>query len=451
MDITLSMATIGGKKIKDMRLTDLQTELENRGLEKTGLKAELIHRLKTAVESESEFVDISNSNEEAVNLSQRPLESGCQVSVDDSSQSSSCQTALQENDNTISRYEFDQLKTDFEAFKADFKRRAHNQSTEDLNSAICKSTTLQFENDELKRQLTELQIRNNALQKELNHIRDENRGLITTIKLLSSPKERSEHPLPKGGDTDVSPNLQNNSNSVTETQHEAPKIMLTSSKDRSLENSSTEPTQILIIGDSIIKHIDPKKLSQKPINKITHPGKTSDEIAKAVSELKMTKEPSHVIIHAGTNDLPMASAQECTAKIKNLVAAVKSKFSNSKLGVSSLTHREDINVSSKIADVNNELKAVSSNMDFTFIDNSVIDSSSLNGSKLHLNSKGSALLASQFIKFLRAGRPPLREQDFHQDKIQQQSKVLLELYSTKPMPRDRRDRRSTQANRRNSR
>ena len=36
----------------------------------------------------------------------------------------------------------------------------------------------------------------------------------------------------------------------------------------------------------------------------------------------------------------------------------------------------------------------------TYIDNSVIDASALNGSRLHLNAKDSSLLAVQFIKFL---------------------------------------------------
>ena len=37
------------------------------------------------------------------------------------------------------------------------------------------------------------------------------------------------------------------------------------------------------------------------------------------------------------------------------------------------------------------------------IDNSVFGASALNGSRLHLNAKGSPLLAVQLIKFLRSG------------------------------------------------
>ncbi len=50
--------------------------------------------------------------------------------------------------------------------------------------------------------------------------------------------------------------------------------------------------------------------------------------------------------------------------------------------------------------VNGKLKEMANNDDFVFIDNSHIDGTCLNGSKLHLNAKGSAYLASNFIKFI---------------------------------------------------
>ena len=50
--------------------------------------------------------------------------------------------------------------------------------------------------------------------------------------------------------------------------------------------------------------------------------------------------------------------------------------------------------------VNEGLKRLCNDSGYVFIDNSSIDESGLNNSKFHLNAKGSAFLASRFIKFL---------------------------------------------------
>ena len=52
-------------------------------------------------------------------------------------------------------------------------------------------------------------------------------------------------------------------------------------------------------------------------------------------------------------------------------------------------------------DVNKKIEEFCDKRDFEFIDNQNIDNSCLNGSNIHLNSKGSAYLAVNFIKFIR--------------------------------------------------
>ena len=89
--------------------------------------------------------------------------------------------------------------------------------------------------------------------------------------------------------------------------------------------------------------------------------------------------------------------------IENLCLTVKSKFANAKIGVSGITLREDVQVNNKIQEVNNGIKEMCKKRNYTFIDNSNIKSNSLNRSKLNLNTRGSALLASGLIKFLRGG------------------------------------------------
>lgn len=199
------------------------------------------------------------------------------------------------------------------------------------------------------------------------------------------------------------------------------------------DSEATKSRPIVIIGDSVIKHIDPKKLSQRPVRKFSYPGKTTDEIAEAVTSsvtsIDLASDPSHVIIHAGTKNLPMDSAQSCAAKIKSLALKVKNKFPNSRIGISGITYREDIQVDSKRNEINETVRLMAEDNNITYIDNSVIDNSGLNGSRLHLNAKGSSLLAVQFIKFLRSGsgKHTQTRKGFQISTIQQLGKLLMEL------------------------
>ena len=164
-------------------------------------------------------------------------------------------------------------------------------------------------------------------------------------------------------------------------------------------------SDIIVIGDSIIKNIQPRKLSRKKVHKYSFPGKTAEEIEKEINFDSLKAIPSHVIVHAGTNNLPLS-----------LAAKVKSQFPYSKIGLSGLTARRDVAMPEKIDEVNKELQRICMQLDVSFIDNTTIDDTCLNGSKLHLNAKGSAILAVHFIKFLKGGSastsPSKRRQNY---------------------------------------
>ena len=203
----------------------------------------------------------------------------------------------------------------------------------------------------------------------------------------------------------------------------------TTSQPRRGAKSRAQPESVLIIGDSLIKNIDSQKLTKKTVDKRMYPGKTSDQICQEVHSIHMDVEPSHVIVHSGTNNLPSDSVESCVSKTENLALRIRDKFQTSKIGISSLTHREDISVSTKLSEVNEKLKEMSNRNGFHFIDNSRIDGSCLNGSKLHLNSKGSAYLATSFIKFLRPSTNKARRpQGFHAP-LRQLGQLIMQLAS----------------------
>ena len=126
----------------------------------------------------------------------------------------------------------------------------------------------------------------------------------------------------------------------------------------------------------------------------------------------MHSPPTEVIIHAGPNNLITDSSRECFDNIQLLIYNIKERFNGTRIGISSLIMREDIDVTAKIKETNELLKDLCLKDGYTYTENGNIDATCLNGSKLHLNSKGSALLAVHYIKFLRGRSPRTSIGDF---------------------------------------
>ena len=190
------------------------------------------------------------------------------------------------------------------------------------------------------------------------------------------------------------------------------------------ESLPSEQHPLVIIGDSIIKHINPQKLSSKTVKKYTFLGKTADEISSPIESMKTGIHPSHVIIHAGTNDIPVQNSNECTTNIEKLAGKAKSKFPIAKIGLSGLTLRQDVDVNDKINQTNENIRNLCTEQGYTFIDNGNIDPSGLNNSKLHLNAKGTAYLAVNLIKFIRHKKPNVFSNSRRQSKIFHKSQLL---------------------------
>ena len=114
----------------------------------------------------------------------------------------------------------------------------------------------------------------------------------------------------------------------------------------------------------------------------------------------MKKKPDHVLIHNGTNALCniLLSPDDIAHNVVNLVMSVTSE--EIKCSVSGLIQRND-ELWEKGQKVNAVLKIKTLPDQCSFIDNSNINISHLNRSGLHLNKRGSAALALNFINFIR--------------------------------------------------
>ena len=107
----------------------------------------------------------------------------------------------------------------------------------------------------------------------------------------------------------------------------------------------------MLIGDSMIKNIILRKISKRQIIKRTFPGKT-EENKSEINTISPETAPSHIIIHAGMINLPTNSVRETVNHIEELANCVKQRFPSSQIGLSSITNRNDIELSTKIMDVN---------------------------------------------------------------------------------------------------
>ena len=341
----------------------------------------------------------------------------------------------------------------------------HSEQLKELQSPntdneLCRlkleNSDLKEENDRLTERINNLSFILADLQGKAKCAEEEKASLITTIRLLykdlggNQPvhahyhsvetTQPSNQPLldQTDGDKVLSPQQKRSEYSVTPTQNSFSVLNVeeasdedhqttsknTTQKTRSHQNNQGEGTKlsnndsqkenysaegkstVVLVGDSMVKNINPRKLSRKRVNKFTFPGKRAEEIAPEIKNINMPTDSraTHVIIHAGTNNLPTDTGDECIKNIKVLCASVKEKFPKAKIGVSGIVLRKDIDISGKTHKVNEQLKLLCDRSNLTFIDNSIIDESGLNNSKLHLSAKGSAILATRFIKFLNPDR-----------------------------------------------
>ena len=92
---------------------------------------------------------------------------------------------------------------------------------------------------------------------------------------------------------------------------------------------------------------------------------------------------------------------ECTTKIEKLAKKANSKFPDAKIGLSGITLGEDVDVNDKINQTNENVRKLCTEQGYSLIDCCNIGSPGLNNSKFHLNAKGTAYLAVNFIKFIR--------------------------------------------------
>ena len=219
--------------------------------------------------------------------------------------------------------------------------------------------------------------------------------------LLSSDDESS--------DLETSKNHTQTRNMEASEVQTAKKRKTTKKNQRRAENKRNKKN-ILIIGDSIVKHLDGRKLKgslryeQNVYFKSFSGANVHGRLARHGRLLKTTNEknPNIVVLHVGTNSLGTNKPAEEIATEIYLAADLRNGVNE--VVVSAIISRgDDSMLNTKAKTVNEKLKTLCGENSLDLIEHQNINATKhLNGSALHLNRMGTVLLANNLIKYLKA-------------------------------------------------
>ena len=184
-----------------------------------------------------------------------------------------------------------------------------------------------------------------------------------------------------------------------------------SSKEVSI--TADKSTKACLIGDSIVKNIESRKLSRafrEEVKVECSRGAKIKDIHDKANELLacgQLDENTALIVHCGTNDLAVENEDTAATKLRMLITDLKPKAKS--LAISAVTLRNDSAAvtAHRINRFNRLTESICEQTNVCFIDNKNVMAHHLNRSNLHLNSSGSKVLGSNFCKYLRrANLPP---------------------------------------------
>ena len=157
----------------------------------------------------------------------------------------------------------------------------------------------------------------------------------------------------------------------------------------------------VVAGDSIVQNLQGWRLSNTD-NHVVAKSFSGANITDMEDYLKpiLRKEPNKVILHVGTNDLKHLSAKR-VAGIANLATQIEEDSPATSIVISSILPRSDKSeLLAKATEANKLIKAICSKNQWAFIDHKSVNFSCLNTRGLHLNRKGTSIIAKNISKYI---------------------------------------------------
>ena len=174
---------------------------------------------------------------------------------------------------------------------------------------------------------------------------------------------------------------------------------------KSKSDKKKGPRSITILGNSIVKDQKPHKMKYKlgANERIYVKPFLGANVQVMVEYARPTvrRDPKLILLHVGSNDLRSTkTAENIASDIMKLALELKTETND--VMVSGIVFRNDSQaLNDKGKAVNLILKIECEAYNMLFIDQSNIQQQHLNGSKLHLNYKGTVMLANNFLNYIK--------------------------------------------------
>ena len=410
----LHMALPDNKEISSLKIEELKAELDKRGLKKSSNKGALVQRLRDAIVSEK--------------LGSQIIETDTTYSQIESPANG--QAFIQDTPRVDDIYSFIEIKVK-EVCRLEVEKLKQEASTSYSNETIA---SLREENNLLNIRLQELESRYESVREEARTLSDENKSLMTVIRLLNkesqvATKEEGKN-IARDADNGSSVNLHNqqgqgqgqgqkksNSNRVTQQRRatetgkksEHPKHSKqqtrTTPAGRTAEatSSSTKSDNdriTVVVGDSIIKNLQGRKLGKAVGHRVVvkpFPGATIRDMKSHIIPT-IEKSPDQICLHIGTNDLKSKEPNMVADAIVDLAREIENSC-DAEIVLSEITTRNDAH-GDAVKTVNRRLKQFCRQNGWKLINHANITHNGLNKGGLHLNREGNDSLYRNFVNFL---------------------------------------------------
>lgn len=306
-----------------------------------------------------------------------------------------------------------------------------------LKSDLCSDQSIKSKNNceteavqVAKETICKLNIEATALKEEVRRLSEslrksesEKQSLLTTLDIIMSKKGVKAGPILQSDDgntttpktTAVNGSGSNDEENPTKNGQHKKSVTKEKSKKNSKSGNvkdteevqagaaaAVKPTRTVIIGDSIISGLKGWRMSDKT-NKITVRSIAGSKLEGMTHYIIPTLEqkPDNIVVHIGTNNLYHNSPQEISEKMIKLCETIKKDCPQANIGLSELTPRRDSKeLEGKRKQVNEAVRLLSQSKPWTVISHPTLDEHSFNTRGVHLNGKGSALLAKDFKNFV---------------------------------------------------